>query len=54
MRQQQTGNAVTASQLCLGPMVLGTRVDERTSFEILDRFDHAGQQDCCAVSEGVR
>ena len=30
------------NQLCLGTMMFGTRVDEHTSFDILDRFVEAG------------
>ena len=33
---------LTVSELCLGTMYMGTRTDERTSFDILDRFLEAG------------
>ncbi|MFD2082659.1 Predicted oxidoreductase [Actinopolymorpha cephalotaxi] len=35
-------SGLDVSQLCLGTMMFGTRVDERTSFDILDRFVDAG------------
>jgi aryl-alcohol dehydrogenase-like predicted oxidoreductase len=42
VRQRQIGAALSASELCLGTMFFGTRVDEATSFAILDRFAVAG------------
>ncbi|MGW0228109.1 aldo/keto reductase [Actinopolymorpha singaporensis] len=40
--QYRNVGGVDVSQLCLGAMMFGTRVDERTSFDILDRFVEAG------------
>ncbi len=42
MRQRNIGPALEVSELCLGTMLFGTRVDEATSFAILDRFVEAG------------
>ena len=45
MRERTIGDqrvALTVSELCLGTMYFGYRTDERTAFEILDRFHAAG------------
>ena len=44
MQRRRIGgtDGIDASSLCLGALPLGTYVDEKTSFAILDRFVEAG------------
>lgn len=43
MKQVSLGKTgETVSQLCLGCMMMGTAMDEQTSFEVLDHFKEAG------------
>lgn len=43
MKQVMLGKTVeTVSQLCLGCMLMGTAMDKKTSFEVLDHFKESG------------
>lgn len=42
MQQRTLSNSLTVSELCLGTMFFGSRIDEPTSRAILDRFVEAG------------